>query len=174
MPLLTTKVHLDYGSRALLETAGETGYGIGQATMRDRPYFSPTWEYLKRSPSDLQWLRERYPEFTEGDREPSDSLSQFDLVATAVYIASGITDAIVHWTIASEAAERLARTLHHDRAGREALAEAAGVDLDVFDQRVRDGWRHAHFMGSFPDWQGAANLLVYGSETPPQEATQPN
>jgi hypothetical protein len=92
-------------------------------------------------------------------------------VATAVYVVAGMEDPIVHWTMASDAAERLARALHHDRAAREALAEAAGVDLDLFDQRVLDGWRNARLLGHFPHWQGAANLLVYGSETPPP-ATQ--
>jgi hypothetical protein len=146
---------------------GEVGNAIaelvGPAPPPGRTWTLAVWTWWSEHLRSREWLRERYADWLEADGQPDASMAEFDMIAGIADALRTGDNVVAFWSLQRNAAARFARRLYGDPGIRADVANAVGVDLEVFDQRAPDILASAQGVGDFPRTREIANILRTGS-----------
>lgn len=147
---------------------GSLGHGLGEALVEapggGSQWLAPGWEFLARSLTNMEWLRERYPELF-AESEPRRSMAQLDLLLVLGYGANEHR-AAAFFTLGGDGASAFAARMHRDETVRRRIATTIELTLEDFDARAPQFIRDAQGFGAFAGRSPAqvANALETGSE----------
>jgi hypothetical protein len=133
------------------------GHDLGAAVMRrfsEQRWLVPRWQHLERSLSNCAVLKERWPEFLEGEEPKFPALPNFDLL---VSISFGLEEGSVlaHWSMYYGGGEQLARRIRDDSRYRDAIAEMLGVEADELVEKAATALPEMRF----PDHWANSNAI---------------
>lgn len=117
--------------RLIAPVRESVGHDLGKlvmARLSEQGWLEPRWEHLKWSLSHCAVLRERWPEFFQGDPEFR-ALLNFDLLVSSSYAVAGV-GVSAYWSVHWQGGEQLARRLRDDDAYRETIAGILDFDPD--------------------------------------------
>jgi hypothetical protein len=121
---------------------------------------SPGWEHLIWSVSQSTVLRERWPEFLQGEEPKAPWLADFDLLVSMRESLAGET-AWAHWLIYRNGGVRFARRIRTDARYRAAVGDVLGVAEGDFLALVGPALKeHARLAGNGFSSSRALNVLV--------------
>jgi hypothetical protein len=106
------------------------GHDLGAAVMRrfsEQKWLVPRWQHLEWSLSNCAVLKERWPEFLEGEEPKFPALPNFDLLVSISFGLEG-GSVLAHWGMYYGGGEQMARRLRDDSRYLEAIAEVLGVN----------------------------------------------
>lgn len=165
-PMLTSTVSDHRGRTVPLVPAfpGDMGAELGKRLNANRSptFVAPWWEQARIDIASVSLFAERYPEMVRPEDEPLRSLVEFNFIHSAALGLAGHRTGST-WTMYAELAEHFAARLHADAVLREEAANAVGLDLATFDERVPAALKEGnHFHGAFGPDLGAIALLGTG------------
>jgi hypothetical protein len=150
----------------VVRLAGRFGDKLGETLApKGSAWLSPTWEFVTRSATPLEWLRELYPELSDNDTFRG-AMGQFDLVCCL-----GRADdysSLAFFTLGGggqDGAESLALRLHRDDRLRSTIAEVTTLPFDGFADAAREALKAAHVFSGGASRMGPgqiANLIEHG------------
>jgi hypothetical protein len=153
----------DAKRRLVAPVRESVGHDLGTLVMgrlSEQKWLMPRWEHLHWSLSNSVVLKERWPEFLEGDEPRFAALANFDLL---VSISFGLEDGqvVAHWSMSHGGGEQLARRLRDDSRYREAVAGVLDTDADELVEKAANALPNMRF----PDhWSNSNAAEVLGAE----------
>ncbi|HET7454482.1 MAG TPA: hypothetical protein VFJ76_03080 [Solirubrobacterales bacterium] len=125
--------------RGLVDPVRESiGHDLGAAVMRrfsESKWLVPRWQHLEWSLFNCGVLKERWPEFLEGEQPRFPALPNFDLLVSIHFGLDG-RSVLAHWSMSYGGGEQLARRLRGDSRYREAVAGVLGADADELVEKA--------------------------------------
>jgi hypothetical protein len=131
------------------------GHDLGAIVMRqfsEQKWLVPRWQHLEWALSNCAVLKERWPEFLEGEEPKFPALPNFDLLVSIHFGLEG-GSVLAHWGMYHGGGEQLARRLRDDTHYRGAVAKVLGADADDLvdkaanvlpDMRFPDHWANSN------------------------------
>jgi hypothetical protein len=168
-PVLKSLLHTTFTEsneyrRHLVEPVRESvGVDVGafvMARFSDTRWMSPRWEHLIWSVSESTLLRDRWPEFLQGEEPKAPWLADFDLLVSMRESLAGEM-AWAYWLIYRGGGVRFARRLRADARYRVPVGDLLGVAENDFLALVGAALKeHARMAGNGFSSSGALNILI--------------
>jgi SIR2-like domain len=147
--------------RLIAPVRENVGHDLGALVMgrlSETNWLIPRWEHLKWSLSHCAVLRERWPEFFQGDPDFR-ALLNFDLLVSASFALGG-TEVLAHWSMHWQGGEQLARRLRDDDAYRVIVADLLDFDPDELVEKLSETLPSMRF----PDFANSDAINVLRGE----------
>jgi hypothetical protein len=153
----------DYQRHLVEPGRGDVSRSVGALVMArfsETRWMSPGWEHLIWSVSQSAVLRERWPEFLQGEEPKVPALADFDLLVSMRESLAGET-AWAYWLIYRGGGVRFARRIRTDPRYRAAVSGVLGVAENDFLELVGPALKeHARVAGNGFSSSGALNVLL--------------
>ncbi len=137
------------------ESVGQDLGAMVMARISDQKWLVARWQHLIWSLSNCAVLKERWPEFLEGEQPDFGALPDFDFLVS-INFSLEEKGVVAHWSMYFGGAERLARRIRDDERYRAEVARILGIEAEELIPRAAKGLPGMHF----PDFDNSDAIAV--------------